>query len=175
MQYRHTGYYIHSFKVPKLVDKSEVERGKEMKLDPLWMTEAAHLMMSLGEGEEAALRFNVYKSKSKYVWGVSYSVIDGEKNTIAEGKLPPGEESVVKFKAPKAGFYTLVLTPGHYGRCVVLSSTVPYALWTGSPAALKRRSKFEVPAPGGTVYFFVPEGVKEFGVAAWCEHGRGHA
>ncbi|NOZ22338.1 MAG: hypothetical protein GXP25_14760 [Planctomycetes bacterium] len=175
VQYRHTGNDIHKFKPPKLTDKSTVERGKEMKVDPVWLVESQYLMMCLAEGEEAAVTLDTYKSKSKYVWGVSYSVIDSEKNVISDGKLVPGEKTTVKFKAPKAGLYTIVITPGHYGRCVVVSTTVPFALWPGSAASLKSRGRFEIGAPKATLYFSVPEGLKEFGIATWCKYGRGNA
>lgn len=174
-QYRHTGNDINLFKPPVLVDKSQVERGKEMKLDPVPLIESQYLMMLLSEGEEAKLRFDTHKGKAPNVWGVSYSVIDAEKNVLAEGKLAPGEETTAAFKAPKAGLYTMVLTPGHYGRCTVVSSTVPFALWPGSSASLKSRGRFEIGPPGGTIYFVVPEGLSEFGLAAWCKHGSGDA
>ena len=117
-------------------------------------------MMNLAKGAQPEIRFKTDRTKSKYVWGVSYAVVDVSKNTIAKGELPPGEETVVRFNAANAGLYTVVVTAGYYGRCTVLSTTVPYALWTGG--------KFEISRPGGTVYFYVPEGVKEFDIAAQC-------
>lgn len=77
--------------------------------------------------------------------------------------MPPGEETVVRFKAPRAGLFTIVVSAGHFGRCTVLSSTVPFALWTGS--------NLEIAQPGGTVYFFVPEGTQEFTLSAQCLWG----
>jgi len=175
--YRHTGNDVHLFKPPGLVDESPGERGAEMKLDPVWLVESHYLMVRLAKGEEAAVAFYTHRISSnwKYVWGVSYAVIDGEKNVLSQGRLAPGETTLVRVKAPKAGPHAIVITPGHYGRCRVVSSTVPFALWPGRRASLKRRSRFEIGAPRGALYFAVPEGLDEFGLAAWCKYGHGHA
>ncbi|MEW6358867.1 MAG: hypothetical protein AB1696_21220 [Planctomycetota bacterium] len=175
VQYRHTGNDIHLFKPPTLADKSAVERGKEMKVEPVALVESQYLMMCLAEGEEAAVTFDTHKGKPPHVWGVPYSIIDADKNILSEGNLTPGEKTTVNFKAPQAGLYTIVLTPGHYGRCVVVSATVPFALWPGIPASLKSRGRFEIGGPKTTLHFHVPEGMKEFGIAAWCKHGSGNA
>lgn len=161
--YRQVGYSIHQLRVPELLDKSTAERGKDTPVPALSLIGSKYLMMQLVAGEEAVLRFQTHRSKSKYVWGVSYAVVDGQKQVVAEGKLPPGEEPVVRFTAPRAGIYTMVLVPGYYGWCKVLSTTVPFALWTGG--------KFEISVPGGTVYFHVPEGLTEFGLSARCHWG----
>jgi hypothetical protein len=167
VRYRNCGFDIHRFKTPKFQDRREVERGKEMPLDPLPLIGGNILMMSLSEGEEAALRFKADKSTSGDIWGVSYAVIDAEKNIVSAGKMPPGEETVVKFRAAKTGLYAVVVTAGYYGRCTTLTSTVPFALWTGS--------NFEISRPGGTVYFFVPEGMAEFSISAQCHWGTSAA
>jgi hypothetical protein len=174
-QYRHTGNDVHLFKLPVLTDRSQVERGKEMKFNPVPLIESQYLMMVLSEGEEAKLRFDTHKGNAPNIWGVSYSVIDAEKKVLSEGRLAPGVETEIVFKALKKGLYTIVLTPGHYGRCTVLSATVPFALWPGSAASLKNRGRFEIGPPGGTLYFFVPEGLNEFGLAVWCKYGLGDA
>ena len=161
--YRHVGYDIHRFRVPKLSAYRTIEPGEEMPLAPLPLIGANYLMTSLATGADAAVRFQTDKTKSKYVWGVSYAVIDDEKNIISKGKMPPGQETVVRFKAEEPGLYTVVVTAGYYARCTVLSSTVPYALWTGG--------RFEVSRPGGTIYFFVPQGMKQFDISAQCHWG----
>jgi len=163
VRYRHVGYDLHRFTAPKFLDQSPVERGREMALEPLPLIEGHLLMTSLKEGEEATLRFQVDQGSSGEIWGVSYAIIDAEKNLVSSGKMPPGEETAVSFRAAKPGVYTVVVTPGHYGRCTVVSSTVPFALWTGPP--------FEVAQPGGTLYFFVPKGLPEFNLSARCLWG----
>ena len=163
VRYRQVGNDVARFRPPKLVDKSAVERGKERALPPLALVGGNYLMMLLKEGEETVLRFRTDKSKSGDVWGVSYAVVDAAKQVLSRGQLPPGEESTVTFRAPREGLYTLVATAGYYGRCTVLASTVPYALWIGD--------QFEVAAPGGTLTFPVPDGVKEFALTAQCPPG----
>ena len=42
---------------------------------------------------------------------------------------------------------------------------MPFALWAARP--------FEIPGPGGSLYFRVPEGLKELKLAVRCNHGTG--
>ncbi|NLB95622.1 MAG: hypothetical protein GX785_07920 [Armatimonadetes bacterium] len=160
VRYRHTGYDVERFVIPQLEDRSAAARGKEMPVDPLPLIGSNYLMASLREGEEAAIRFQTDKAKSGDIWGVSYAILDPEKRVLREGTLPPGEETTLRFRAGVSGLHTVVLTAGYYGRCTVVSTTVPLALWTAS--------QFEISRPGGSVRFYVPEGVEEFSISARC-------
>jgi len=167
VRYRQVGYDISRLKVPALVDASPSPRGQAIAVEPFPLIGGNFLMAVLQAGEEATFRLATDRTASGDVWGVSYAVVDADKQIVSEGKLPPGEESVVQFRAEKAGVHTVVLTAGYYGRCQVLSSTVPFALWTGD--------RFEVSQPGGTLYFVVPEGLEEFTLKAQCLWGTSAA
>lgn len=163
IRYRHVGNDISRFKPPTLRDRSTVERGQETPLAPLSLTGGNHLMMILQAGEVPVFRFRADKAKSGDIWGVSYAVVDASKSILTQGRMPPGEETAVKFKTAGTGLHTLVVTAGYYGRCTLLSSTVPFALWTGN--------NFEVSGPGGTLHFFVREDLKAFTLSAQCQWG----
>lgn len=163
VRYRHVGYDVARFKLPSLTDNSSVERDKELLIDPYPLIGTQYLMMLLQPQDEPVLRFNVDKTKAGEVWGVSYAVLDPHKIVIASGKMPPGEEFTLKFRSNKAGLHTVVLTAGYYGRCMVTSTTVPFALST--------QGALEVSQPGGKVYFYVPQGMERFELSAQCNWG----
>ena len=166
VRYRQVGFDVGRFKVPAVVDKSEAAHSP-VALPPLPLVGSQYLVMCLKEGTEAAVRFQVARSKSADVWGVSYAVLDPDKQVVSTGKMPPGEDFTVKFKAVKAGVHTIALSPGYYGRCTAAESSVPFALST--------QGSLEVASPGGKVYFFVPEGVADFELSAQCKNGSGTA
>jgi len=163
VRYRHVGYDVNRFKPPDLKDASTGPRGEAMPLPPLNLTWSNYLMMMLQPGEEPALTFDVNKNTSGDVWGVSYAVLDSAKQIVAEGHMPPGEPYTVRFKAATAGLHTLVVTAGYYGKATLKTSTVPFALWTGS--------RYQLAGPGGTLHFWVPAGLAEFKINAQCEWG----
>jgi hypothetical protein len=168
VRYRQVGYDVGRFKVPAVVDKSEAAHSP-VALPPLPLVGSQYLVMCLKEGAEAAVRFDlrVARSKSGDVWGVSYAVLDPDKQIVSTGKMPPGEDFTVRFKAVKSGVHTIVLSPGYYGRCTAADASVPFALST--------QGGLEVASPGGKVYFLVPEGVADFVLSAQCKNGSGTA
>ncbi|MEN6644557.1 MAG: hypothetical protein ABFE08_19145 [Armatimonadia bacterium] len=166
VRYRHPGFDVERFKAPEVVDGSALERGKPLAVPSLGLIATSYMMMDLKAGEEPVVEFKVNKAQSGDVWGVTYAVLDPAKKELASGKMVPGEPFTLKFKAAQAGLHCVVVTPGYYGRCEVVSTTVPYANWTWSsyPA-------FEVAGPGGTLYFQVPKGMEEFTIDALCNWG----
>jgi hypothetical protein len=167
VRYRHVGYDVNRFKPPPLQDHSTGARGQPIALPPLNLTWSNFLMMVLQPGEEPALTLDVNKNTSGDIWGVSYAVLNPDKQIVAEGHMPPGEPFTVKFKAAQAGLHTLVVTAGYYGQATLKTSTVPFALWTGH--------RYQLAGPGGTLYFSVPEGLAEFKINAQCEWGASQA
>ncbi len=163
VRYRNTGFDVGRYRAPTLSDHSTAAHGAALPVPPLPLTVGQHLLMALQPGEEPTLKLEVNQNKAGDIWGVSYSVLDPRKQVLGSGTMPPGEPFALTFKAQAAGLHTVVLTAGYYGRCTVVSSTVPYALWTGD--------RFEVSGPGGTLYQWVPAGVQEFTVAVQCLWG----
>ena len=165
VRYRHTGFDVGRYRPPKLVDKSTAPRGTPLTVPPLGLTVGNFLMLQLAAGETPALTFSVASGPARDNWGVSYTVLGPGKEVVQEGRLAPGQPYALSFRAVAAGLHTVVLTAGYYGRCQVETTTVPYALWTGD--------HFEVSGPGGTLYFEVPAGLKEFTLKAQCLWGTG--
>lgn len=161
VRYRHVGFDVNRFETPQLADKSTGPRGQPMDLAPLNLTWSNFLMMALQPGEEPVVTFAVAKVQKGDVWGVSYAVLDPGKQTVASGRMAPGETFALKFKAATAGLHTIVVTAGYYGKATLQTSTVPFALWTGD--------RYQIAGPGGTLYFHVPEGLAQFRIDAQCE------
>ena len=161
--YRQTGNGIHQFKVPTLRSGPGFPAGREIGFASLPLLGTQYLMTRLAAGAEALIQFRADKQGDPYVWGVSYAVIDDAKTIITAGKMPPGEDTAVRFSAARDGLYTVVVVPGYYGRCMVVGANVPLALWTGAT--------LEVSRPGGTVNFLVPAGIEAFSMAARCHWG----
>ncbi|OGV70813.1 MAG: hypothetical protein A3K19_26855 [Lentisphaerae bacterium RIFOXYB12_FULL_65_16] len=164
VRYRLTGNEVKRFTVPRLVDRSTVARGAEIAVPPVTMIEGAFVVTVLKQDEDVALKFLTGPGGApEDCWGVPYTVLDPGKNAVAQGLMPPGQEACVKFKAAVDGVHTVVLSAGHFGRCSVVSTTVPFALWAAKP--------FEMPHPGGTLYFQVPQGVTSFDIGVRCNFG----
>lgn len=160
VRYRHPGFDVNRFRPPELRDTSTAPRGAALPLPPLGLNVGSFLMMSLQAGQQAELHFAVDKARSGQVWGVSYSVLGPGKELLGQGQMPPGEEFSLRFGAAAAGLHTVVLSAGYYGRCTLLTTTVPYALWTGD--------RFEVARPGGKLHFVVPPGLEQFDLGCNC-------
>ena len=166
VRYRHPGFDIGRFTPPDVLDRSTVERGKPLDMPPLGIITTGYLMMELQAGEQTEIVLDVIKPQSGEVWGVSYAVLGPDRSTITSGRMEPGEQFALTFSAQQRGLHTVVLTPGYYGRCQVLTSTVPYAHWTWSSYP-----PYEIAGPGGTLYFHVPAGLEEFTIDARCHWG----
>ncbi len=166
VRYRHPGFDLERFKAPKLVDRSTAPRGQPMAVPPLDLTVTSYMMMSLDSGESPSLVFEVVKRPSGEVWGVSYAVLGPDGQQLSAGRMTPGEPFTLGFTAKLAGLHTVVLSPGYYGRCRVLTTTVPYAHWTWTSYP-----PYEVAGPGGRLYFHVPRGLDRFTLMAQCPSG----
>jgi hypothetical protein len=164
VRYRHPGFDIGRFEPPALEAAATAPRGEPLEVPPLGLIATSYLLMHLQAGEKPSLVFDVYKPKSGDVWGVSYAVLDPEKKSLTQGRMTPGEEFALTFEARQAGLHTVVVTPGYYGRCQVLTTTVPYAHWTWKPYPA-----YEIAGPGGTVYFHVPAGLTDFTLDIACQ------
>jgi hypothetical protein len=166
VRYRHPGFDAERFKAPAVADKSMLGRGKPLGVPSLPLIGTSYLMMDLKAGEEPTVEFKVNKVAAGAVWGVTYAVLGPGKKELASGKMTPGEPFTLTFTAAQAGLHCVVVTPGYYQRCEVVSTTVPYAHWTWSSYP-----PFEVAGPGGTLYFNVPKGMAEFTINAMCHWG----
>lgn len=163
VRYRHPGFDIGRFEAPDLVDLSTAPRGEPLEMPPLTVINSGYLMMQLSAGEEPALVLDVTGRPSVEPWGVSFAVLDPGGETITTGRMPPDGEFSLTFRAEEEGLHTVVVTPGHHGRCRVLTTTVPYAHWTW-----RSYPAYEVAGPGGTLHFVVPRGLEEFAIDVRC-------
>ena len=163
VRYRHPGFDIGRLELPDLADRSTAGRGQALAMPPLGIIASSYLLMAMQDGEEATLTLDVSRPKSGAAWGVSYAVLGPDKAILSDGRMPPGEAFTLAFQARQAGLHTVVITPGYYGRCQVLTSTVPYAHWTW-----RSYPAFEVAGPGGTLYVHVPAGLTEFDLEVSC-------
>lgn len=163
VRYRHVGFDVNRYKPPQLTYQGPTDSGEMRTLPALNLTGSNFLLLFLSPDTEASLVFEVKKPASGDIWGVSYAVLNPQKQIVQNGQMPPGQEYTIKCRAPEAGLYAVVLTAGYYGCAVLKRTNTPCALWTGS--------RFEVSGPGGTLYFYVPEGLREFTISAQCEWG----
>ncbi len=90
------------------------------------------------------------------------SVVAPSGATIEAGELPFGEEAEVGFTAPESGLYRAMVAPGR-NQLQVTASSNPVNLSTeDAPVQLHNTT--------GVLYFWVPEGIEQFGVVLYGEN-----